>query len=279
MTSKLQLNSFQLKLIALIIMTIDHIGFYQTFTTISEINYTLRIIGRIAAPLFLFLIAEGLHHTRNKQNYVLRLYIASVITQFINTLFLQNLGIGYSPSVLGNIFTTFFFVAFYVYFIEIIKKNHQNKKTLLFSSLALLLPLITSILTILLQQKNFNTYFLEIFKILLPSMFTVNYSIIFILLGIVWYFVNNKNINVGILSAVSLFSLIIPDTTISQLTLNSAYINLHTLFVNPQWCMFLAIPFILLYNGQKGANIKSFFYFYYPLHQYFLLLLYLLLRA
>ena len=41
--------------------------------------YVLRIIGRIAAPLFLFMIVEGLHHTRSKPKYILRLYVAGVI--------------------------------------------------------------------------------------------------------------------------------------------------------------------------------------------------------
>ena len=91
MTAKLTLNSFQLKIFALIIMTIDHLGFFQTLTSNPQINDTFRIIGRIAAPVFLFLLVEGIHHTRNKAKYILRLYIASIITETINILFINTL--------------------------------------------------------------------------------------------------------------------------------------------------------------------------------------------
>ena len=37
---------------------------------------------------------------------------------------------------------------------------------------------------------------------------------------------------------------------------------------NPQWFMIAALPFMLLYNGQRGRSMKYFFYLYYPLHVY-----------
>ncbi len=58
------LSGNQLKLIALITMTIDHIGAYLLP------QYTvLRIIGRISMPIYAFLIAEGCRHTKNKFKY------------------------------------------------------------------------------------------------------------------------------------------------------------------------------------------------------------------
>ena len=60
-----------LKVIALIAMTIDHIGYFLVFS--PELRLIFRAIGRIAMPLFCFLIAEGYRHTSSKARYVLRL--------------------------------------------------------------------------------------------------------------------------------------------------------------------------------------------------------------
>ena len=49
------------------------------------------------------------------------------------------------------------------------------------------------------------------------------------------------------------------------------YENLFIL--NDQWFMILSLPFILLYNGQRGRKMKYFFYVYYPLHVYLLVIL------
>lgn len=60
-----------LKAIALIAMTIDHIGFFLVSS--PEWQLMFRAIGRIAMPLFCFLIAEGYRHTSSKVRYFLRL--------------------------------------------------------------------------------------------------------------------------------------------------------------------------------------------------------------
>ena len=49
------------------------------------------------------------------------------------------------------------------------------------------------------------------------------------------------------------------------------YENLFIL--NDQWFMILSLPFILLYNDQRGRKMKYFFYVYYPLHVYLLVIL------
>ena len=59
------LSGNQLKLIALITMTIDHIGAY-----LLPQYQILRIIGRLAMPIYAFLIAEGCRYTKNKFKYL-----------------------------------------------------------------------------------------------------------------------------------------------------------------------------------------------------------------
>ncbi len=76
------ISGFELKLIALICMIIDHVGYYFV-NSISVNMYTAcRIIGRISMPIFLFLIVQGYIHTRNFKKYIIRLLFFACITQF-----------------------------------------------------------------------------------------------------------------------------------------------------------------------------------------------------
>lgn len=90
---KFGLSGTTLKFIACICMFIDHsaaqiismgIGI-ENFATMNPINYSLYIIlrgiGRMAFPIFAFLIVEGFTHTRDSKNYTLRMIIFAVISQ------------------------------------------------------------------------------------------------------------------------------------------------------------------------------------------------------
>ncbi len=65
-TSREWLSGNQLKLIAMITMTIDHVGM-----VIFPGVMILRIIGRLAFPIYAFMIAEGCRYTRNRRRYFL----------------------------------------------------------------------------------------------------------------------------------------------------------------------------------------------------------------
>ncbi|MCJ7714565.1 conjugal transfer protein TraX, partial [Candidatus Bathyarchaeota archaeon] len=73
---KLDLLRDLIKLFALATMTIDHIG-YTLFPDLT----ILRIIGRLAFPLFAYLIALGLNSTKKPSKYLLSLLIFGFISQ------------------------------------------------------------------------------------------------------------------------------------------------------------------------------------------------------
>lgn len=70
------MTSSTLKIIACITMLIDHIG----AILFPEIFF-LRIIGRLAFPIFAFLIVEGYFHTKNISKYLLRLGVFAVVSE------------------------------------------------------------------------------------------------------------------------------------------------------------------------------------------------------
>jgi len=77
------LNANQLKLIAIIAMTIDHLtwNICPGYSTVWWV-VALHVIGRLTAPIMWFFIAEGYHYTHDVKAYMKRLFILAVISHF-----------------------------------------------------------------------------------------------------------------------------------------------------------------------------------------------------
>lgn len=90
------LSGAVLKNIALITMLIDHTGLVFVLYGLNyhgrsilingtnylpQIYYTMRSIGRIAFPIYLFLLVQGFIHTRNRKKYALRLFLFACISE------------------------------------------------------------------------------------------------------------------------------------------------------------------------------------------------------
>lgn len=77
------LNANQLKLIAIIAMTIDHLTWTIWPGYATEWWVILfHVIGRLTAPIMWFFIAEGYYHTRDRKKYAVRLFSLAIISHF-----------------------------------------------------------------------------------------------------------------------------------------------------------------------------------------------------
>ena len=89
------MSMLTLKIIAVISMLLDHIGYAADI-------YALRCVGRLAFPIFAFLIGNGFRHTAHPGRYLCRLLFLAVLSQIPFTLFLYGTA---APEKL-NIFLT-----------------------------------------------------------------------------------------------------------------------------------------------------------------------------
>ena len=80
------LTNNQLKILALIFMTIDHVG-VRIFPKLQ----ILRIIGRLAYPIFAYMIAEGCRYTKNKKKYLITIAVVAAACQIVYFVALKSL--------------------------------------------------------------------------------------------------------------------------------------------------------------------------------------------
>lgn len=83
MTKTNGLTSNQIKLIAIVAMTIDHFT-WVFFPGCQKIWWVigLHVIGRLTAPIMWYFIAEGFYYTKKVKRYILRLFIFAIISHF-----------------------------------------------------------------------------------------------------------------------------------------------------------------------------------------------------
>ena len=190
--------------------------------------YFMRFIGRITAPVMCFFISEGYHYTKNLKKYFQRMAIFAIISYFPFTF-------RYSGTFFrlgkGSMITTLFFSLLAVHIVNTDKIKKE-----------FILPAII----VICKLTDFSDWGSE----------AVIYTLAFELARS-----NRKNqvIAYGLTaSAFRLFPLIV--TTMKDLSYFSTYwVNLG---------VFIPIPLLLLYNGEKGGGkyTKWVFYIFYPAH-------------
>ena len=252
------LDGFQLKLIALVIMTIDHIYYFGC--SLTDMPEIMTLIGRIAAPIFVFFVTEGFVHTHSRGKYLLRLYVCGVLMQFGNLLVNRFFPLSDGAIVINGIFTTMAVIVIYLWWIENMRKawrEHRRGCAVLYALAMAALFLTFLPISMLAQVSPLATRAAIIF---VPSPIFCEGSVLIVLIGIGFYYCRNSKRAIAIFYTVFL----------------CAVLALQCLFsfdwtvVLSVFFMWLALPFILLYNGERGRGMKYLFYIYYPAHVYIL---------
>ena len=253
------MTSFVLKIIAMVTMIIDHSG--DIFNPILG-NNTLyfNAIGRIAFPLFCFLLVEGYRHTSNLKKYMLRLFIAALVSQIPFQILVVNY-MHARPFAINVLFTLLFgLFALYIWNFKLPSKKESQEQ--------------------IIKQENNKEIEKEknnqIHSFTLLDVFIWIIKIVLIsLLIIVASIANFDYGETGILLILAIF-IIFKKSKIAFLLaiIGLAIINYRQALVDslPWGITFVItasiIPFIFmaLYNGKKGPNTKYGLYVIYPLH-------------
>ncbi len=182
------MSGYTLKLIAIFSMLIDHMT--AVLVPMDHPFYLIgRIIGRLAFPIFCFLIVEGLYHTKNIKKYLLRLLIFAFISEIPFDLAF------YEPSLNND----------HIY--------HQNIYFTLFIGL-----LVIAII------HNLDKYFKE--KTLQGNLIQVVFNLLVLFIGcLLAYFINTDYSFVGVLMIWAFYNFKYDSTKllISLILLNSLY--------------------------------------------------------
>lgn len=234
----MKLNATQLKIIALVFMTLEHVCYVFSSYINPNVVIIAKVLGRIAAPLFIFFAVESFMYTTNKARYLLRLVIAAVIMQSGNYLMSKVTGLVILPNIFAAIACS---IAMLWCMNEGLPgKVSLAKKVLMFSCATALF----------------------VFSLFLEGSFLIP-ALVFI-----FYFLRNK---AGLYIVFSLLSLyfLLPAKWFGPLG---------DIVFPYQWGMMLTLPFISFYNGARGPGLKYLFYIYYPLHLWLLYFLLSLVR-
>lgn len=122
-----------LKWIAIITMFIDHIGAAVVEKTNiyllpygKVLDFTLRFIGRLAFPIFCFLLIEGFYHTRSRKKYLCNLLLFALISELpFEISFLGEIVIGFR-----NVYWTLAIGMIVMLILEKIKERALEKQNL-----------------------------------------------------------------------------------------------------------------------------------------------------
>jgi hypothetical protein len=265
------LTGFQLKYLALALMVLDHIHYFFGFT--GYIPELFSMLGRLAAPLFLFCVVEGFVHTHDRKKYFLRIYAIAIGMGLIQYAFFffppLVRGDGFFPQ--NGVFQNFVILIVILQGFEWCKAKHWGLGLLAVIGPVILpyaLMALYSAVPTLAQSCGVWANLLY-FTVLPLHTGIADGGTTFIFTGVLLYlFRKNRKVQAAVffvavvLMDAGLVFLLIPGATV---------ISLFTTYY--EWFEAFAAIFMLLYNGQRGTGSKRLFYWFYPTHVYVLYIL------
>ncbi|MBQ9456990.1 MAG: hypothetical protein IJU64_00555 [Bacilli bacterium] len=285
------LSGFGLRIFAMVFMVIDHIGVlmlnYQA--DIGEGANTaitvLRAIGRLAFPLFVFLMAEGFHYTRNGWRYLGRIGI--VYALIISAMTIYIFGIAKDPNLAhGNFpgpnpFTDLILIGGTLFALN--SKGWKKLWALLPAGIV-----VTAHVVNVLEAATSYTY------MWFPNYLRPDYGLFGLCLALGFYLarlfgtmvskksaaalqINEEDYlaspshqrNMNVLSVFFLITATLVFWGISYTTYDPHNMPFES------YCI-LAIPFLYLYSGKRGYNAKWFHVFSYAFFPVHLIILFLI---
>ena len=274
------ISSFILKIVALVTMTFDHVG-YMLGDSVGY-NFWLvtvfRVIGRLALPLFCFMITEGVIHTKKIGNYFLRLGIMGTLVASA-LIFIEYLPIfdGFSMRTEGNIFIDLLLGAIAVFFLT------RDKW---YIKLLALVPLGIGVAAFFVQGLEFQGTLVHWFPFFLRPQYQF-YGILMIILFYVAYMLkdlflkwysNNSGIPEDSLKDTNVDRYASNLLAVAMLVISTLGLFILGMTGPAKWVFWdvemqnaamISGALILLYSGKRGYNAKWFqygSYLYYPLH-------------
>lgn len=279
--------------------------FYADNGVIYGANIVMRLIGRIAFPIFCFLLVQGFLHTRNVTKYAIRLALFAAISEVPFDLAFKNRILEFSYQ---NVFFTLLIGLLTLIGFKTLKQkvdsSQENKPWLpvlaVLGAFAIggyiafsMHSLVTTIANTLSQMGIVNADLGIGFAIAFAIVFTV---IALIIYAVMW---KKTSLQVASLRFADLLLLVIGMAMAGLLktdyagfgvltvavvyglrksyfkSMLGACITLTVMTMMEITC-FVNLIFIRFYNGTRGLSLKYIFYAFYPVH---LLILYLICRA
>ena len=234
------MNTFSIKMLAVALMVVDHVGLYFPGTSIL-----LRCVGRLSYPLFLFCMVWGYHYTRNRKVYLLRLYLLSLamtaLSWTVDTYWPTQGGYGNH-----NIFLSMFLVGVCISTVELF---HADRKKGWMALGGIFVVQVVYFVVPLGRYMNGDLH-----TGIVPNLALNEYGFEFVALGVAMYFLKEKMdlfVPVYVLFCIYQFS--------GEWLWGDGGFPI-------QWLMIFALPVMLKFNGEKGPGWKYFFYVFYPAH-------------